>query len=116
MTASARKKLFLSAVSSEFESYRQLLASDLKRPNLDVGVQEDFTISGGLTLRKLDNYIKACGGRNARPRRRPLQTLIHADLWRPPSRSQIHDPAVPRAERGVRLQRAPSRVTRTKAP
>jgi len=32
------KKLFLSAVSREFESYRTLLAQDLKRPALDVAV------------------------------------------------------------------------------
>jgi len=53
------KKLFLSAVSSEFESYRRLLASDLKRPTLDVKVQEDFGVSGGLTIEKLDDYIRA---------------------------------------------------------
>src|SRR6185503_12811430 len=34
--SSTNKKLFLSAVSSEFESYRRLLADDLKRPTLDV--------------------------------------------------------------------------------
>lgn len=56
------KKLFLSAVSSEFESYRQLLASDLKRPALDVAVQEDFIVSGGSTLEKLDEYIRSCHG------------------------------------------------------
>jgi hypothetical protein len=58
----SNKKLFLSAVSSEFESYRRLLADDLKRPTLDVAVQEDFTVSGGSTLGKLDDYIKACDG------------------------------------------------------
>jgi hypothetical protein len=51
------KKLFLSAVSSEFISYRNLLAGDLKRPNLDVAVQEDFIVTGGKTLEKLDTYI-----------------------------------------------------------
>lgn len=56
------KKLFLSVVSSEFESYRRLLADDLKRPALDVAVQEDFIVSGGSTLQKLDDYIKACHG------------------------------------------------------
>jgi hypothetical protein len=60
--SSTNKKLFLSAVSSEFESYRQLLAGDLRRPTLDVAVQEDFGVSGGLTLQKLDDYIKACDG------------------------------------------------------
>jgi len=52
MTTSTNKKLFLSAVSSEFESYRRLLADDLKRPTLDVAVQEDFVVSGGSTLEK----------------------------------------------------------------
>jgi tetratricopeptide (TPR) repeat protein len=55
-----RKKLFLSAVSSEFESHRQLLAQDLKRPNLDVAEQKDFVVSGETTLQKLDDYIKHC--------------------------------------------------------
>ena len=54
------KKLFLSAVSSEFISYRNLLAADLKRPNLDVAVQEDFVVTGGKTLEKLDSYIRQC--------------------------------------------------------
>src|SRR4026209_825952 len=62
MTTSSNKKLFLSAVSSEFESHRRLLADDLKRPTLDVAVQEDFVVSGGSTLAKLDDYIKACDG------------------------------------------------------
>jgi hypothetical protein len=56
------KKLFLSAVSSEFESYRRLLAGDLKRPTLEVAVQEDFLVTGGSTLQKLDDYIRACDG------------------------------------------------------
>lgn len=56
------KKLFLSAVSSEFESYRKLLAQDLKRPTLDVAVQEDFIVTDGTTLQKLDDYIRACDG------------------------------------------------------
>ena len=54
------KKLFLSAVSSELVSYRNLLAADLKRPNLDVAVQEDFVVTGGKTLEKLDTYIQHC--------------------------------------------------------
>ncbi len=56
------KKLFLSIVSNEFVSYRQLLASDLKRPNLDVAAQEDFINTGGSTLEKLDDYIRSCHG------------------------------------------------------
>jgi len=54
------KKLFLSAVSSEFVSHRDLLAADLKRPDLDVAVQEDFVVTGGTTLDKLDTYIRHC--------------------------------------------------------
>jgi tetratricopeptide (TPR) repeat protein len=56
------KKLFLSAVSREFLAYRTLLTGDLKRPALDVAVQEDFIVTGGSTLAKLDNYIRACDG------------------------------------------------------
>lgn len=56
----SNKKLFLSAVSSEFIAYRNLLASDLKRPSLDVAVQEDFIVTGGSTLDKLDSYIRQC--------------------------------------------------------
>jgi tetratricopeptide (TPR) repeat protein len=56
------KKLFLSAVSGEFKACRQLLTGDLKRPLLDVAVQEDFIVSGGSTLEKLDDYIRACDG------------------------------------------------------
>ena len=56
------KKLFLSAVNSEFEAYRQLLAGDLHRPTLDVAVEEDFITAGGPTLLKLDEYIQACDG------------------------------------------------------
>ena len=56
----ANKKLFLSIVSSEFVSYRVLLTSDLKRPNLDVAVQEDFGVLGSTTLEKLDTYIRHC--------------------------------------------------------
>lgn len=59
---SRHRKLFLSAVSSEFADYRKLLAADLKRPDLDVAVQEDFIVTGGSTLEKLDDYIRACDG------------------------------------------------------
>jgi NACHT domain-containing protein len=58
----ANKKLFLSAVSGEFGAHRRLLAGDLKRPTLEVAVQEDFLVGGGTTLQKLDDYIKACDG------------------------------------------------------
>ena len=56
------KKLFLSTVSREFLAYRELLTKDLKRPTLDVAVQEDFLVTGGSTLEKLDDYIRACDG------------------------------------------------------
>ena len=56
------KKLFLSAVSREFLAYRTLLAQDLERPELGVAVQEDFIVTGGSTLEKLDEYIRACDG------------------------------------------------------
>jgi hypothetical protein len=59
---SRHKRLFLSTVSSEFAAYRKLLAADLKRPDLDVAVQEDFIVTGGSTLEKLDDYIRACDG------------------------------------------------------
>lgn len=44
------KKLFLSAVSGEFESYRKLLAGDFKRPTLDIAVQEDFGVLDDTSL------------------------------------------------------------------
>src|SRR5439155_19647390 len=53
---------FLSAVSREFFAYRELLANDLKRPALDVAVQKEFMVTGGSTLEKLDDYIRACDG------------------------------------------------------
>ncbi len=58
------KKLFLSAVSSEFSAYRELLAKDLRRPTLDVKVQEEIEklTTGGTTLEKLDVYIRTCDG------------------------------------------------------
>jgi hypothetical protein len=56
----AHVRIFISAVSREFASYRDLLRSYLARPNVTVHIQEDF-IAGGLpTLDKLDRYIKEC--------------------------------------------------------
>ena len=53
-------QIFISAVSREFASYRDVLRSYLARPNVTVHIQEDF-IAGGLpTLDKLDRYIKEC--------------------------------------------------------
>jgi hypothetical protein len=52
--------VFLSTVSDEFRAYRDQLRGDLTRPNVEVEVQEDFKDLGGVTLDKLDVYIKAC--------------------------------------------------------
>jgi Domain of unknown function (DUF4062) len=53
-------KIFLSAVSDEFSSYRDQLRHDLTRHNVEVKVQEDFKDLGDDTLDKLDRYIAAC--------------------------------------------------------
>jgi hypothetical protein len=54
------KRIFLSAVSKEFRSYRELLASDLRRASVEVKVQENFGNLGRDTLYKLDVYIQQC--------------------------------------------------------
>jgi hypothetical protein len=53
-------ELFLSTVSDEFRSYRDALSKVLKRPNVDIHVQEDFIPTGTETLDKLDGYIARC--------------------------------------------------------
>lgn len=53
-------RLFLSTVSDEFRAYRDQLRGDLTRHNVEVKVQEDFKDLGGVTLDKLDEYIKLC--------------------------------------------------------
>jgi hypothetical protein len=53
-------RLFISAVTSEFRSYRDELRRKLKRPNIDVHVQDDFISTGTETLDKLDSYISEC--------------------------------------------------------
>jgi hypothetical protein len=53
-------ELFLSTVSDEFRSYRDALRTALKRPNVDIHVQEDFIPTGTETLDKLDSYIARC--------------------------------------------------------
>jgi hypothetical protein len=50
----------LSAASDEFADYREQLRHDLTRPNVEVKIQEDFVDLGGVTLEKLDDYIKLC--------------------------------------------------------
>ncbi len=54
--------VFISAVTSEFEAARGLVASDLRARGLKVMVQEDFRQEPGAdtTLRKLHNYVKDC--------------------------------------------------------
>jgi tetratricopeptide (TPR) repeat protein len=56
----ASVNVFLSAVTAEFRSYRDLLRSQLQRPNVTVHVQEDFIPTGTETLDKLDRYIGDC--------------------------------------------------------
>ncbi|MDN5753731.1 MAG: DUF4062 domain-containing protein [Nitrosospira sp.] len=53
-------QIFLSTVSAEFRSYRDVLRRDLDRPNVTVKVQEDFIATGTETLDKLDEYIRGC--------------------------------------------------------
>jgi hypothetical protein len=53
-------QLFLSIVTDEFRIYREELRKMLKRPNVDVHVQEDFIPTGTETLDKLDTYIRHC--------------------------------------------------------
>ena len=59
-------KLFLSAVTAEFEppnksiAYRTQLRQVCDRPNVTVKVQEDFIAAGVPTLDKLDDYIQSC--------------------------------------------------------
>ena len=53
-------RVFLSCVSSEFESYRTLLTHDLRRAGVDLRVQEDFGVAGGTLLAALDRYIREC--------------------------------------------------------
>ena len=58
----ARVQLFLSTVSTEFRSYRDLLRHRLTRPDVEVKLQEDFIVTGNETLEMLDTYIKGCDG------------------------------------------------------
>src|SRR5215813_9473713 len=51
-------RIFVSAVSGEFRSYREHCAAALKRSNVSVHVQEDFAAHGGGTLEKLDDTIR----------------------------------------------------------
>src|SRR5215208_1042492 len=53
-------RIFISAVSDEFGTYREQLRHDLTRHNVEVKVQEDFKDRGTDTLDKLDEYITNC--------------------------------------------------------
>src|SRR5689334_284200 len=53
-------RIFISSVSREFGSYRDLLRGYLQRPNVTVHIQEDFIAGRVPTLDKLDRYIKEC--------------------------------------------------------
>lgn len=56
----ATMKIFLSAVSSEFEACRDALASDLRAVGAEVVVQRDFQQQGRTLLEKLETYIAGC--------------------------------------------------------
>lgn len=55
-------RVFVSAVTSEFEAARSAVASDLRSRGLSVKVQEDFNLGVGADtlLRKLHDYIHDC--------------------------------------------------------
>jgi len=54
------RRLFLSMVSDEFRSHRELLAKDIKRSGVEVCTQENFANLGATTLEKLDSYLRNC--------------------------------------------------------
>jgi hypothetical protein len=58
--AAVSVKLFISCVSDEFRTYRDQLANRLRRPNVEVIVQEDFKDQGEATVANDDVYIQAC--------------------------------------------------------
>ena len=62
MIAGGNFRVFLSAVSSEFETARSHVASDLRSRGLEIKEQEDFRQEAGAdtTLRKLHDYIQEC--------------------------------------------------------
>jgi tetratricopeptide (TPR) repeat protein len=53
-------QIFLSAVSAEFDSYRDALQGHLTSRGRSVVIQEDFTASGTPTLDKLAAYVEGC--------------------------------------------------------
>jgi len=56
----ARYRLFISAVSSEFERARDQLAASLRAREMDIAVQSDFRQHDDTTLHKLHDYIRDC--------------------------------------------------------
>jgi len=56
----AHVQIFLSAVSAEFEAYRDRVRRELSLPNVTVKIQEEFVPTGTETLDKLDLYIQDC--------------------------------------------------------
>lgn len=100
------QQLFLSCVSAEFRSYRELLRHNLRQPNLTVQIQEDFMAGGVPTLDKLDTYIQSCDavihlvgqglGSLARPRSLKYLRTTYPDLsQRFPALKDFLDPALP---------------------
>lgn len=57
---SVTMKVFLSAVTAEFEACRNALASDLRAIGCEVKVQEDFKQGESTLLKTLENYIVSC--------------------------------------------------------
>lgn len=100
------QQLFLSCVSTEFRTYRELLRSNLTQPNLTVQIQEDFMAGGVPTLDKLDTYIQNCDavihlvgqglGSRAKPRSLKYLRTTYPDLpLRFPALKDFLDPARP---------------------
>ncbi len=58
--AQASIRIFLSAASAEFGSYREALQQHLTSRGRSVDIQEDFSASGTPTLDKLAGYIEGC--------------------------------------------------------
>ena len=58
----AHIRLFISAVSKEFLSYRDSLRKLLQRHDVTIQIQEDFVAGALPTLDKLDLYIRDCDG------------------------------------------------------
>ena len=56
----AQFRLFISAVSSEFERARDQLAASLRAREMDIAVQSDFRQHDDTTLHKLHDYIRDC--------------------------------------------------------